>query len=327
MGDTLTLSTTPDVDVLPGFKRIQPQVYAGLFPVSSDDFEDFREALQKLTLNDSSLQYTPESSDALGFGFRCGFLGMLHMEIIQERLEREYDLDLITTAPTVVFEIVQKNGEIIYVDNPSKLPDLSSIDEMREPICRATILVPQEHLGNVITLCIEKRGVQRDMHFLSGQVQVIYDMPMNEVVLDFFDRLKSTSRGYASLDYSFDRFEPANLVRLDVLINGEKVDALALIVHRDNAPYKGRALVEKMKELIPRQMFDVAIQAAIGGQIIARSTVKALRKNVLAKCYGGDVSRKKKLLEKQKAGKKRMKQVGSVEIPQEAFLAVLKVDS
>nr|WP_221454772.1 MULTISPECIES: translation elongation factor 4 [Pseudomonas] len=327
VGDTLTLNNTPDVDVLPGFKRIKPQVYAGLFPVSSDDFEDFREALQKLTLNDAALQYEPESSEALGFGFRIGFLGMLHMEIIQERLEREYDLDLITTAPTVIFEIVQKNGEILYVDNPSKLPDLSSIDEMREPICRATILVPQEHLGNVITLCIEKRGVQRDMHFLSGQVQVIYDLPMNEVVLDFFDRLKSTSRGYASLDYSFDRFEPANLVRLDVLINGEKVDALALIVHRDNAPYKGRQLVEKMKELIPRQMFDVAIQAAIGGQIIARSTVKALRKNVLAKCYGGDVSRKRKLLEKQKAGKKRMKQVGSVEIPQEAFLAVLKVDS
>ncbi|CDF82780.1 translation elongation factor 4 [Pseudomonas sp. QL9] len=327
VGDTLTLSNTPDVEVLPGFKRIKPQVYAGLFPVSSDDFEDFREALQKLTLNDAALQYEPESSEALGFGFRIGFLGMLHMEIIQERLEREYDLDLITTAPTVIFEIVQKNGDILYVDNPSKLPDISSIDEMREPICRATILVPQEHLGNVITLCIEKRGVQRDMHFLSGQVQVIYDLPMNEVVLDFFDRLKSTSRGYASLDYSFDRFEPANLVRLDVLINGEKVDALALIVHRDNAPYKGRQLVEKMKELIPRQMFDVAIQAAIGGQIIARSTVKALRKNVLAKCYGGDVSRKRKLLEKQKAGKKRMKQVGSVEIPQEAFLAVLKVDS
>ena len=327
VGDTLTLNNTPDVEVLPGFKRVKPQVYAGLFPVSSDDFEDFRDALQKLTLNDSSLQYEPESSEALGFGFRCGFLGMLHMEIIQERLEREYDLDLITTAPTVVFEIVQKNGEIIYVDNPSKLPDLASIQEMREPICRATILVPKDHLGNVITLCIEKRGVQRDMHFLSGQVQVVYDLPMNEVVLDFFDRLKSTSRGYASLDYSFDRFEPSNLVRLDVLINGEKVDALALIVHRDNAPYKGRQLVEKMKELIPRQMFDVAIQAAIGGQIIARSTVKALRKNVLAKCYGGDVSRKRKLLEKQKAGKKRMKQVGSVEIPQEAFLAVLKVDS
>ncbi|MFG5862156.1 translation elongation factor 4 [Metapseudomonas sp. CR1201] len=327
VGDTLTLSSTPDVDVLPGFQRIKPQVYAGLFPVSSDDFEDFREALQKLTLNDAALQYEPESSEALGFGFRIGFLGMLHMEIIQERLEREYDLDLITTAPTVVFEIVLKNGDIIYVDNPSKLPDLSSIDEMREPIVRANILVPQEHLGNVITLCIEKRGVQRDMQFLSSQVQVCYDLPMNEVVLDFFDRLKSVSRGYASLDYSFDRFEPANLVKLDVLINGEKVDALALIVHRDQAHYKGRALTEKMKELIPRQMFDVAIQAAIGGQIVARTTVKALRKNVLAKCYGGDVSRKKKLLEKQKAGKKRMKQVGSVEIPQEAFLAVLKVDS
>ena len=327
VGDTLTLSSTPDVDVLPGFQRIKPQVYAGLFPVSSDDFEDFREALQKLTLNDAALQYEPESSEALGFGFRIGFLGMLHMEIIQERLEREYDLDLITTAPTVVFEIVQKNGEIIYVDNPSKLPDLSSIDEMREPIVRANILVPQEHLGNVITLCIEKRGVQRDMQFLSSQVQVCYDLPMNEVVLDFFDRLKSVSRGYASLDYSFDRFEPANLVKLDVLINGEKVDALALIVHRDQAHYKGRALTEKMKELIPRQMFDVAIQAAIGGQIVARTTVKALRKNVLAKCYGGDVSRKKKLLEKQKAGKKRMKQVGNVEIPQEAFLAVLRLDS
>ncbi|MFC5697391.1 translation elongation factor 4 [Pseudomonas sp. GCM10022186] len=327
VGDTLTLSSTPDVDVLPGFQRIKPQVYAGLFPVSSDDFEDFREALQKLTLNDAALQYEPESSEALGFGFRIGFLGMLHMEIIQERLEREYDLDLITTAPTVVFEIVQKNGDIIYVDNPSKLPDLASIAEMREPIVRANILVPQEHLGNVITLCIEKRGIQRDMQFLSSQVQVCYDLPMNEVVLDFFDRLKSVSRGYASLDYSFDRFEPANLVKLDVLINGEKVDALALIVHRDQAHYKGRALTEKMKELIPRQMFDVAIQAAIGGQIVARTTVKALRKNVLAKCYGGDVSRKRKLLEKQKAGKKRMKQVGSVEIPQEAFLAVLKVDS
>lgn len=327
VGDTLTLSGTPDVDMLPGFQRIKPQVYAGLFPVNSDDFEDFREALQKLTLNDAALQYEPESSDALGFGFRIGFLGMLHMEIIQERLEREYDLDLITTAPTVVFEVSLKNGETIYVDNPSKLPDLASIDEMREPIVRANILVPQEHLGNVITLCIEKRGVQRDMQFLSSQVQVSYDLPMNEVVLDFFDRLKSVSRGYASLDYSFDRFEAANLVKLDVLINGDKVDALALIVHRDKAHQKGRALTEKMKELIPRQMFDVAIQAAIGGQVVARTTVKALRKNVLAKCYGGDVSRKRKLLEKQKAGKKRMKQVGSVEIPQEAFLAVLKVDS
>ncbi|MFL9815285.1 elongation factor 4 [Stutzerimonas sp. VN223-3] len=327
VGDTLTLSNTPDVEMLPGFKRVKPQVYAGLFPVSSDDFEDFREALQKLTLNDAALQYEPESSDALGFGFRIGFLGMLHMEIIQERLEREYDLDLITTAPTVVYELALKNGDTLYVDSPSKLPDLSSIEDMREPIVRANILVPQEHLGSVITLCIEKRGVQRDLQFLGTQVQVRYDLPMSEVVLDFFDRLKSVSRGYASLDYSFECFQSANLTRLDILINGDKVDALALIVHRDNAHYKGRMLVEKMKELIPRQMFDVAIQAAIGGQIVARSTVKALRKNVLAKCYGGDVSRKRKLLEKQKAGKKRMKQVGNVEIPQEAFLAVLKVDS
>jgi len=327
VGDTLTLSSTPDVEMLPGFQRIKPQVYAGLFPVSSDDFEDFREALQKLTLNDAALQYEPESSEALGFGFRIGFLGMLHMEIIQERLEREYDLDLITTAPTVVYELLLKKGDTIYVDNPSRLPDLSFIEDMREPIVQANILVPQDHLGNVITLCIEKRGVQRDMQFLGSQVQVRYDLPMSEVVLDFFDRLKSVSRGYASLDYSFVRFQSANLVKLDVLINGEKVDALALIVHRDNAHYKGRQLTEKMKELIPRQMFDVAIQAAIGGQIVARTTVKALRKNVLAKCYGGDVSRKRKLLEKQKAGKKRMKQVGSVEIPQEAFLAVLKVDS
>tara|TARA_R100000541_G_scaffold27773_3_gene37094 strand:+ start:11165 stop:12964 length:1800 start_codon:yes stop_codon:yes gene_type:complete len=327
VGDTLTLSNTPDVEMLPGFKRVKPQVYAGLFPVSSDDFEDFREALQKLTLNDAALQYEPESSDALGFGFRIGFLGMLHMEIIQERLEREYDLDLITTAPTVVYELLLKSGETIYVDSPSKLPDLSSIEDMREPIVRANILVPQEHLGSVITLCVEKRGIQRDLQFLGTQVQVRYDLPMSEVVLDFFDRLKSVSRGYASLDYSFECFQSANLTRLDILINGDKVDALALIVHRDNAHYKGRILVEKMKELIPRQMFDVAIQAALGGQIVARSTVKALRKNVLAKCYGGDVSRKRKLLEKQKAGKKRMKQVGNVEIPQEAFLAVLKVDS
>ncbi len=326
VGDTLTLSNTPDVDMLPGFKRVQPQVYAGLFPVSSDDFEDFRDALEKLTLNDAALQYEPESSEALGFGFRIGFLGMLHMEIIQERLEREYDLDLITTAPTVIFEVVLKNGDIIYVDNPSRMPDPSLIEEMREPIVKATILVPQEHLGNVITLCIEKRGVQTDMHFLGSQVQVVYDLPMNEVVLDFFDRLKSVSRGYASLDYSFDRYQVANLSRLDVLINGERVDALALIVHRDKAASKGRALAEKMKELIPRQMYDVAIQAALGGQIVARTSVKALRKNVLAKCYGGDVSRKRKLLEKQKAGKKRMKQVGNVEIPQEAFLAVLRVD-
>jgi GTP-binding protein LepA len=327
VGDTLTLSSTPDVEMLPGFKRVKPQVYAGLFPVSSDDFEDFREALQKLTLNDAALQYEPESSDALGFGFRIGFLGMLHMEIIQERLEREYDLDLITTAPTVVYELLLKSGDTIYVDSPSKLPDMSAIEDMREPIVRANILVPQEHLGSVITLCVEKRGVQRDLQFLGSQVQVRYDLPMSEVVLDFFDRLKSVSRGYASLDYSFECFQSANLTRLDILINGDKVDALALIVHRDNAHYKGRILVEKMKELIPRQMFDVAIQAALGGQIVARSTVKALRKNVLAKCYGGDVSRKRKLLEKQKAGKKRMKQVGNVEIPQEAFLAVLKVDS
>ena len=326
VGDTLTLSSTPDVDVLPGFQRVQPQVYAGLFPVSSDDFEDFRDALEKLTLNDAALQYEPESSEALGFGFRIGFLGMLHMEIIQERLEREYDLDLITTAPTVIFEVVLKNGDIIYVDNPSRMPDPSLIEEMREPIVKATILVPQEHLGNVITLCIEKRGVQTDMNFLGSQVQVVYELPMNEVVLDFFDRLKSVSRGYASLDYSFDRYQVAQLSRLDVLINGERVDALALIVHRDKAASKGRSLAEKMKELIPRQMYDVAIQAALGGQIVARTSVKALRKNVLAKCYGGDVSRKRKLLEKQKAGKKRMKQVGNVEIPQEAFLAVLRVD-
>lgn len=326
VGDTLTLSSTPDVDMLPGFKRVQPQVYAGLFPVSSDDFEDFRDALEKLTLNDAALQYEPESSEALGFGFRIGFLGMLHMEIIQERLEREYDLDLITTAPTVIFEVVLKNGDIVYVDNPSRMPDPSLIEEMREPIVKATILVPQEHLGNVITLCIEKRGVQTDMNFLGSQVQVVYELPMNEVVLDFFDRLKSVSRGYASLDYAFDRYQVANLSRLDVLINGERVDALALIVHRDKAASKGRALAEKMKDLIPRQMYDVAIQAALGGQIVARTSVKALRKNVLAKCYGGDVSRKRKLLEKQKAGKKRMKQVGNVEIPQEAFLAVLRVD-
>lgn len=327
VGDTLTHAQTPDVAALAGFQKIKPQVYAGMFPVSSDDFEDFREALAKLTLNDASLFYEPESSDALGFGFRCGFLGMLHMEIIQERLEREYDLDLITTAPTVVYEIETTKGETIYVDNPSKLPDPGSIAEMREPIVEANILVPQEHLGNVITLCVDKRGVQKDLQFTGSQVSVRYELPMNEVVTDFFDRLKSVSRGFASLDYSFVRFQPAKLVRLDVLINGEKVDALALIVHRDKAQYMGRALVEKMKDLIPRQMFDVAIQAAIGGQVVARSTVKALRKDVLAKCYGGDATRKKKLLEKQKAGKKRMKQVGNVEIPQAAFFAVLKIDS
>lgn len=327
VGDTLTHAQTPDVEALAGFQKIKPQVYAGMFPVSSDDFEDFREALAKLTLNDASLFYEPESSDALGFGFRCGFLGMLHMEIIQERLEREYDLDLITTAPTVVYEIETTKGETIFVDNPSKLPDPGSIGDMREPIVEANILVPQEHLGNVITLCIEKRGVQKDLQFTGSQVAVKYELPMNEVVTDFFDRLKSVSRGFASLDYNFVRFQSAKLVRLDVLINGEKVDALAIIVHRDKAQNMGRQLVEKMKELIPRQMFDVAIQAAIGGQVVARSTVKALRKDVLAKCYGGDATRKKKLLEKQKAGKKRMKQVGNVEIPQAAFFAVLKIDS
>ncbi|WP_028876707.1 translation elongation factor 4 [Teredinibacter turnerae] len=327
VGDTITHSNTADVKALPGFQKVKPQVYAGLFPVSSDDYESFREALAKLTLNDASLFYEPESSDALGFGFRCGFLGMLHMEIIQERLEREYDLDLITTAPTVVYEVVTSDGTTIYVDNPSKLPDVGFIDEMREPICEANILVPSDYLGAVITLCVEKRGIQKNLQYVGSQVSVSYELPMNEVVMDFFDRLKSVSRGFASLDYNFVRFEAAKLVRLDVLINSEKVDALALIVHRDNAPYKGRALADKMKELIPRQMFDVAIQAAIGGQIVARTTVKALRKNVTAKCYGGDVTRKKKLLEKQKAGKKRMKQVGRVEIPQEAFLAVLKVDS
>lgn len=326
VGDTLTLAKTPDVPELPGFQKVKPQVYAGLFPVSSDDFESFREALEKLRLNDASLFYEPESSDALGFGFRCGFLGMLHMEIIQERLEREYDLDLITTAPTVIYEVEMKNGDLVEVDNPSKLPDPAGIQEIREPIVQANILVPQDYLGNVITLCVERRGVQKDMQFTGSQVAVTYDMPMNEVVLDFFDRLKSVSRGFASLDYSFDRFETANMVKLDIMINGEKVDALALIAHKDHAVSRGRSLADKMKEIIPRQMFDVAIQAAVGGQICARTTVKALRKNVTAKCYGGDASRKRKLLEKQKAGKKRMKQVGRVEIPQEAFLAVLKVD-
>lgn len=327
VGDTFTHSSTDDVDALPGFQRVQPKVYAGMFTVSSDDYENFREALAKLTLNDASLFYEPEVSDALGFGFRCGFLGMLHMEIIQERLEREYDLDLITTAPTVIYEVVTNTGDVIEVDNPSRLPDVGSIQEMREPIVRANILVPQDYLGSVITLCVEKRGTQIDMQFMGKQVALTYELPMNEVVLDFFDRLKSCSKGFASLDYQFERFEPAKLVRLDVLINGERVDALAIIVHRDLAESRGRSLVEAMKELIPRQMFDVAIQAAIGGHIIARQTVKALRKNVTAKCYGGDATRKKKLLEKQKAGKKRMKQVGSVEIPQSAFLAVLKVDS
>jgi GTP-binding protein LepA len=326
VGDTLLDWNAPDGDALPGFKEISPQVYAGLFPVSSDDYEAFREALSKLSLNDASLFYEPESSDALGFGFRCGFLGMLHMEIIQERLEREYNLDLITTAPTVVYEVTTTTGKTLRVDNPSKLPDPATIEEMREPIVQANILVPQDHLGSVITLCVERRGVQKDMQFLGNQVAVTYELPMIEVVLDFFDRLKSVSRGYASLDYQFQRFEAAKLARMDILINGDRVDALAVIIHRDDVRNQGRLLTEKMKELIPRQMFDVAIQAAVGNQVVARTTVKALRKNVTAKCYGGDVSRKKKLLQKQKAGKKRMKQVGNVEIPQEAFLAVLKVD-
>ena len=326
VGDTLIASNAPDTGALPGFQEVKPQVYAGIFTINADDYEDFRDALGKLTLNDASLFYEPETSDALGFGFRCGFLGMLHMEIIQERLEREYDLDLITTAPTVIYEVVKKSGDVVNVDNPSKLPDLGDIESMREPIARCTILTPQDYLGAVITLCVEKRGSQVDLQFLGQQVQVIYDIPMAEVVLDFFDRLKSASRGYASLDYGFERFETAPLSKLDVLINGDRVDALSVIVHRDYIQGRGRVLTEKMKELIPRQMFDVAIQAAVGGKIVARQTVKALRKNVTAKCYGGDVTRKKKLLEKQKAGKKRMKQVGNVEIPQTAFLAVLQVD-
>ncbi len=325
VGDTITHMKNPALTALPGFTKVQPKVFAGLFPVNSDDFEAFREALAKLNLNDASLFYEPENSQALGFGFRCGFLGMLHMEIIQERLEREYDLDLITTAPTVVYEVVKKGGEVIRIDNPAKLPDPSQIEEMREPIVEAHILVPQEYLGNVITLCIEKRGVQTKMLYLGSQVSLTYEIPMNEVVLDFFDKLKSVSRGYASLDYNLQRFQAANLVKMDILINSDAVDALALIVHRDNAYNRGRDITVKMKDLIPRQMFDVAIQAALGGQIIARTSVKALRKNVTAKCYGGDVSRKRKLLDKQKKGKKRMKQVGSVEIPQEAFLAILQV--
>ncbi|AFT67111.1 MULTISPECIES: translation elongation factor 4 [Cycloclasticus] len=327
VGDTITFSSQPAENSLPGFKKVQARVFAGLFPSSSNDYENLREALNKLKLNDASLNYEPETSDALGFGFRCGFLGMLHMEIIQERLEREYDLDLITTAPTVVYEVLLHNGDIIEVDNPAKLPDISTIAEIREPIIEAHILVPQEYLGNVITLCIDKRGVQTKMQYMGKQVSLSYEMPMSEVVLDFFDRLKSVSRGYASFEYEFRRFQAEPLVKLDVLINGDRVDALSLIVHRDISQGRGRELVEKMKDLIPRQMFEIAIQAAIGAKIIARSSVKALRKNVTAKCYGGDVSRKRKLLEKQKAGKKRMKQVGNVDIPQDAFLAVLKLGS
>ena len=325
VGDTLTYADKPATEVLPGFKPIQPRVFAGLFPVSAEEYEDLRDALSKLRLNDAALFYEPENSTALGLGFRCGFLGTLHMEIVQERLEREYDLDLVTTAPTVIYEIEIKNGEVIKIDNPAEMPEPNKINELREPIIKAHILLPKDYVGNVINLCIEKRGVQKNMQYLGNQVQLTYELPLSEVVLDFFDRLKSVSRGYASLDYHFERFQAADLVKLDILINGDAVDALSLIVHRDQSFYRGRELVEKMREIIPRQMFEVAIQAAIGAHIIARSTVKALRKNVTAKCYGGDASRKRKLLEKQKAGKRRMKQVGSVEIPQEAFLAVLQV--
>ena len=325
VGDTITLAARPADAPLPGFKEIKPQVFAGLYPVESHDYDSLRDSLEKLQLNDASLQFEPEVSQALGFGFRCGFLGLLHMEIVQERLEREFDMDLITTAPTVVYQILLKNGEMIEVENPSKLPELSKIEEIREPIITATILVPQDYLGSVMTLCNQKRGVQKNMQYMGRQVMLTYDMPMNEVVMDFFDKLKSVSRGYASLDYEFNCFQTADLVKLDILVNSERVDALSLIVHRQSSQYRGRELAAKMRELIPRQMFDIAVQAAIGSHIIARETIKALRKNVLAKCYGGDVSRKRKLLEKQKAGKKRMKQVGNVEIPQAAFLAILEV--
>lgn len=325
VGDTLTTAKYSAEEPLPGFKKVKPQVYAGLFPVETDDYEAFREALDKLSLNDASLFFEPETSTALGFGFRCGFLGMLHMEIIQERLEREYNINLITTAPTVVYEVELTNGEVIHIDSPAALPPISNISQIREPIAECNILTPDEYLGNIINLCIEKRGVQKNLVYHGKQVEVTYEIPMAEVVLDFFDRLKSTSRGYASLDYGFKRFETADMVRMDILINSERVDALALITHRSTTMSRGRDIVVKMKELIPRQMFDIAIQAAIGSQIIARSTVKALRKDVLAKCYGGDITRKQKLLNKQKAGKKRMKALGRVEVPQEAFLAILHV--
>jgi GTP-binding protein LepA len=327
VGDTLTAADNPAAEPLPDFQKVQPRVFAGLFPVVSDDYADLREALQKLRLNDAALYFEPETSEAMGFGFRCGFLGLLHMEIIQERLEREYDLDLITTAPTVIYEVVTTTGEVVRIDNPAKLPPVNKIAEIREPIILATILTPQDYLGAVLNLCIEKRGVQRSLHYVGSQVSLGFDLPLSEVVMDFFDRLKSISRGFASFDYTFERFQAAPLLKLDVLINGERVDALSIITHRDQAQYQGRGLAEKMKEMIPRQMYEVAIQAAVGSQIIARTTVKPLRKNVTAKCYGGDVTRKRKLLEKQKAGKKRMKLVGKVEIPQEAFLAVLRVDN
>jgi GTP-binding protein LepA len=326
VGDTVTLANRPAAAALPGFKEVQPQVFAGLFPVEANQYDALRDSLEKLKLNDAALQYEPEVSQALGFGFRCGFLGLLHMEIVQERLEREFDMDLITTAPTVIYEVVMRDGAILMVDNPSKMPDPSKIEEIREPIVTVNLYMPQEYVGAVITLCTQKRGNQIDMNYHGKQVKLTYEMPMAEIVLDFFDKLKSTSRGYASMDYEFKEYRNADVVKVDMLINSEKVDALAIIVHRSNSQYRGRAVAAKMRELIPRQMFDVAIQAAIGANIISRENVKALRKNVLAKCYGGDISRKRKLLEKQKAGKKRMKQVGSVEIPQEAFLAILQVD-
>jgi len=326
VGDTITTSDRPAEEPLPGFKEVKPQVFAGLYPVESSQFEALRSALEKLRLNDASLQFEPENSTALGFGFRCGFLGLLHMEIVQERLEREYDMDLITTAPTVVYELLLKSAEVVQIENPSRLPEPSRVEEIREPMIMVNLLMPQEYVGPVMTLCNLKRGVQRNMQYMGRQVMLSYELPLNEVVLDFFDKLKSVSRGYASMDYEFLEFRPADLVKLDIMVNGERVDALSLIVHRSNSVYRGRELASKMRELIPRQMFDVAIQAAIGANIIARETVKAMRKNVLAKCYGGDITRKKKLLEKQKEGKKRMKQVGNVEIPQEAFLAILRVE-
>jgi len=325
VGDTVTLATRPAAAALPGFKDVKPQVFAGLYPVESNQYEALRDALAKLKLNDASLHYEPEVSQALGFGFRCGFLGLLHMDIVQERLEREYDMDLITTAPTVIYQILSRDGKVVEIENPSKLPDLSRVEEIREPVITTTMLMPQEYVGPVITLCTERRGVQKNMQYLGRQVMLTYELPLAEVVMDFFDRLKSVSRGYASMDYEFREFRAADVVKLDILINGERVDALSIMVHRTVAIYRGREVVTKMRKLIPRQMFDIAVQASIGAQIIARETIKAMRKNVLAKCYGGDITRKKKLLEKQKAGKKRMKAVGSVEIPQEAFLAILSI--